>query len=209
MSFDREVYAIHLDINPIRLSDILVSKLPERLIYEGKSVSTQTAKGLVLGAISDRLSENGSGSTVELSTDDGPNTFGTISDKYIEVDISQQRMFLFENKTQVATFPVSTGSQSPTPTGTYRILNKAPMAFSSIFNVWMPNWMAFAYDATYQAYYGIHELAYEIAEDGSVNARPSGNVGVPSTGGCVALLPGDSDTVYAFADIGMPVYIVQ
>lgn len=108
------------------------------------------------------------------------------------------------------TFKASTGLYYPTPIGKFTILNKAVNAFSSIYNVWMPYWMAFSYGSDVNAYFGIHELAYAEPTNGATPLPiPQTAVNEPSTGGCVALAHQDAKEVYAFADIGTPVVIFQ
>lgn len=135
------------------------------------------------------------------------NTKGELAKKYIEIDLSEQMMFRWENGNQIATHVVSTGYWFKTPPGTYKILNKAVNAYSDIYNVWMPYWMAFSYENSLDAYLGIHELPYWIARDGKEMRRPRDFLGTPRTGGCVSLDIGIAKQVYEWADIGTPVYI--
>jgi hypothetical protein len=143
-----------------------------------------------------------------LSLDKGPNTTGTQYEKYIEVDISQQQMYLFKNGKLVKTYRVSTGLEYPTPTGEFKILNKAGLGYSNIYNVWMPYWMGFSYSEKLHAFFGIHELPYTLVGDQKVK-RPGDYIGKPNTGGCVALDVGAAREVYQFADIGTPVIIFR
>jgi lipoprotein-anchoring transpeptidase ErfK/SrfK len=124
-----------------------------------------------------------------------------MADKYIEVDISQQKMYLFHRGVLQKTYRVSTGLEYPTPTGEFTILNKVGLGFSNIYDVWMPWWMGFKYSDELHAYFGIHELPYKEI-NGTKIARSNAALGAPSTGGCVALGVGDAQEVYRFADIG-------
>lgn len=146
--------------------------------------------------------------SVKVSIDDGPNTDGSIADTYIEVDISQQKMFTFLHGAVYKTYRVSTGKDYPTPIGKFAILNKSDLGYSSIYNVWMPYWMGFAYSDQLNAYFGIHELPYSLSE-GTKIQRPRDFIGAPNTGGCVALDIGDAKEVYKFADVGTPVVIYE
>lgn len=142
--------------------------------------------------------------TIDLDT--GPNTTGSLADKYIEVDISQQKMYLFVRGVLQKTYRVSTGLEYPTPTGEFTILNKVGLGFSNIYDVWMPWWMGFKYSDELHAYFGIHELPYKEI-NGTKIPRSSNALGAPSTGGCVALGVGDAQEVYRFADIGTKLVI--
>lgn len=46
---------------------------------------------------------------------------GEASDKRIEVDLTNQRIFAFEGNSKVFDFPISSGKWYPTPTGEYKI----------------------------------------------------------------------------------------
>jgi lipoprotein-anchoring transpeptidase ErfK/SrfK len=137
----------------------------------------------------------------------GPTTNGTLADKYIEIDITQAKMYLFQSGKVVKSYTVSTGLDYPTPTGRFEILNKTGLGYSDIYQDWLPWWMGFAYSKELNAYFGIHEQPYRLTADGKIVAAAPQAIGIPSTGGCVALAPGAAQAVYAFADIGTPVYI--
>lgn len=145
---------------------------------------------------------------IKIYYDSGPNSDGRLASKYIEVDISQQKMYTFSNGKLLKEYRVSTGLDYPTPVGEFTILNKTGLGFSTIYNVWMAWWMGFKYSEEHHAYFGIHELPYTIT-DGSKIHRPVSNIGTPSTGGCVALGVGDAQQVYRFADIGTKVVIYK
>lgn len=152
--------------------------------------------------------EGGPAESMKVGIDSGPNTEGEIADQYIEIDISQQKLFTFKNKNLVKTYRVSTGKDYPTPVGSFKILNKTGLGFSSIYNVWMPYWMGFEFSKELHAYFGIHELPYFYSGKNKIQ-RPREFIGAPNTGGCVALDIGDAKEVYQFADIGTPVVIYQ
>lgn len=136
-----------------------------------------------------------------------PNTNGGEADKYIEIDLSQQNMYLWERGENIAIHRVSTGLYYPTPPGRYRIMNKALNAYSYIYHVWMPYWMAFSLDPKINAYLGIHELPYWIDTSGQEIRRPRDFLGSPHTGGCVSLDIGAAQQVYDWASVGTLVLI--
>lgn len=144
--------------------------------------------------------------TITATTKFSPNTDGTVAQKYIEIDISQQRMYLFENGKIFEEHVVSTGLYYPTPTGKFKILNKARNPFSDIYNVFMPYWMAIYYDPKVNAYIGIHELPYWYS-GGGIERRPSSFLGRPSSGGCISLDVGIAQKVQQWSEIGMPVHV--
>jgi len=164
--------------------------------------------GATLGKTLKARFYNASTEPVRVNIDSGPNTIGETASKYIEIDISQQKLFTFQNGTIVKTYRVSTGKDYPTPIGTFTILNKSGLGFSSIYNVWMPYWMGFSFSNELHAYFGIHELPYYYSGSNKIQ-RPRDFIGRPNTGGCVALDIGEAKEVYQFADIGTPVVIYQ
>ncbi len=154
-----------------------------------------------------RFDEGRTSETV-LGIDDGPNTKGDLANKYLEIDISQQKMYFFIKGELYKEYNVSTGNYYPTPTGQYKILNKAPKAYSDIFGVWMPFWMAFNYAEDIGAYLGIHELPYVLGSDGEKTYRFGYYIGRKMTGGCVAMEPKDSKEIYNLSEVGMLINIV-
>ena len=137
---------------------------------------------------------------------EGPNSDGSLSRKYIEVDLTQQKMYLFRDGLVQNSYSISTGLDYPTPTGKFIIFNKALNAYSGIYHVWMPYWLGFYIDPKLHASFGVHELPYWYS-GGKKIRRPRENIGSPHTGGCIALDIGKAKEVYAFADIGTPMYI--
>ncbi len=171
-----------------------------------KKINASDLKNDIIGLIDSR-SRGQNVDTVAASIGFTPNTSGNLAQKYIEVDISQQTMYLFSAGSLAKSYKISTGLYYPTPVGQFKILNKAVNAFSDIYNVWMPYWMGFYYGPEVNAYFGIHELPYWIADNGTKIQRPREFIGSPHTGGCVALDIGAAKEVYAFSDVGMPVYV--
>ncbi len=211
-----------IEIDPDEIKNLLVTDSLEKLISNSveikkdeliKTLKTHNLQKLshylvqkkITEEITNRLAE-GKNSTVVLGIDTGPNTNGEVAKKYIEVDISQQTLYFFENNDVFKTYRVSTGLYYPTPAGKYKIMNKSPIGFSAIFNVWMPYWMAFDYRKDIGAYLGIHELPY-MSVGGEKIYRFGNYIGTKKTGGCVALAPGDSKEVYDKSFSGMDVVI--
>ncbi|MCX6791789.1 MAG: L,D-transpeptidase, partial [Candidatus Gottesmanbacteria bacterium] len=117
---------VSISVNPTVLNRVLTGRLHASGIPIRDNIVTQNVQndflkaiqlryaGLVIGAVSTR-------------PDDGPNTDGSVAGKYIEVDISQQKMYLFENGNVYQTYKVSTGLDYPTPVGQFTILNKVAL----------------------------------------------------------------------------------
>lgn len=174
--------------------------------YNKDTAFTRIGNGII-NALHTRF-DGGPAESVKVGIDYGPNTDGKVADKYIEIDISQEKMFTFKEGNLVKTYRVSTGKDYPTPVGSFKILNKTGLGYSGIYHVWMAWWMGFEYSKELHAYFGIHELPYYYTGDKKIQ-RPREFIGAPNTGGCVALDIGDAQEVYKFADIGTDVVIYQ
>lgn len=75
-------------------------------------------------------------------------------DKEVKVDLSQQKMFLFESGKLVKEYSISSGlAESPTPTGEYKIIYKQEKLYSRFAGCWVSYWVGF----TKNGWYGFHE----------------------------------------------------
>jgi lipoprotein-anchoring transpeptidase ErfK/SrfK len=121
--------------------------------------------------------------------------------KWLEVDLTNKRMYAYNGDTLVRTFLISAGAPgTPTVTGTFAIYSKfsqqtmsGPNADGSRYV--QPNvpWVNYFYRD-----YAIHGNYW----------RPTSYFGnVNSSHGCVGLLTGDSSWVYSWAPIGTPVVV--
>jgi hypothetical protein len=148
---------------------------------------------------------SGSFGRLAWGADDGPNTRGEYGD-YMEVDLSSQKLYLFRGGKVEKSYKISSGKEYKTPPGDYSIVNKIPLAYSTIYEAWMPYWMAFSYQGDVEAWLGVHEIAYHL-KDGQ-RTYPFGDyIGEEGTGGCVALSPGDSKDLYDRVEVGMKILV--
>ncbi|HET7011263.1 MAG TPA: L,D-transpeptidase family protein [Anaerolineales bacterium] len=108
--------------------------------------------------------------------------------RWIDVDLSEQRVIAYEGTTPVMTFIVSTGKRAtPTVTGTFRIyvkLRSTPMAGPGYYLPGVPFTMYF-----YEGY-GLHGTYWH------------NNFGTPMSRGCVNLSVPDSEWLFGFAEVG-------
>jgi len=121
--------------------------------------------------------------------------------KRIEVDLSQQKMTLFEDDEIFKEIQVSTGkSDTPTPTGKFRVISKSSMLYSKLASCWLPFWVGFSSDGQY----GFHELPI------CGNERKGKNeMGRPASMGCVRLNVGDAENFYNWVEIETKVQIYE
>lgn len=123
------------------------------------------------------------------------------SKRYIEIDLSAQRLALCNFSQTEGVFPISSGSrQYPTPTGNYKVNSKTLRAYSTMYNLYMPYWMSFIGNS-----YGIHELP-EYPNGAKEGANYLGRA---VSHGCVRLGVGAAATVYNWSPVGTPVIVHQ
>jgi len=127
-----------------------------------------------------------------------------IEDRLIIVGIAEQRMWVFEQDELIYDFIVSTGEPGKdTAIGEFEILNKIDVAYASTWNLDMPHWLGIYWSGHLQN--GIHALpvvrhtGYKLW-DGYLGQRVSY--------GCVILSDADSETLYKWAEVGVPMKIV-
>ena len=118
--------------------------------------------------------------------------------KYIDIDISEQKLKYYQNGKLVDQYIISSGLKSmPTPLGEFKIFQKSPRAYSATYGLYMPWWMSF------KPRYGLHELpewpnGYKEGED---------HLGKAVSHGCVRLGVGPAEALYKWAPISTPVII--
>jgi lipoprotein-anchoring transpeptidase ErfK/SrfK len=139
---------------------------------------------------------NGYDSTTQY---DSPPSYN--GSKYIQVDISEQHMYVYEGDAMVYSFIASTGIGNSTRVGTFSVLNKIPNAYGATWNIWMPNWLGIYWSGSLQN--GIHALP--ILSNGAT--LWAGYLGTPISYGCVVLDTYDAQALYNWVDVGTPVEI--
>lgn len=150
--------------------------------------------------------------TLAQKTPEAPKlpTTTDLSGKHIEVSIADQKMYLLDGSTVVATYTVSSGAwATPTPRGTFSIASKSQRAYSSTYHLYMPYWMNFvgtptgASKALPTGMFGLHELP----EWPNGYKEGQNHLGTPVSHGCVRLGVGDAAEVYNWTAIGTTLVI--
>ena len=124
----------------------------------------------------------------------------TGAEKCIEIDLSDQRLYMKEGTNSVGSFLVSTGKWSPTPTGEWRIWTKlrytrmkgGSKALGTFYD--LPN---VPYTMYYYKGYGIHGAYWH------------NNFGHPMSHGCVNMKPEEAGVVFNWASVGTRVVVHQ
>lgn len=124
-------------------------------------------------------------------------------DQLILVDISEQRMYVYENGRLLWNWVVSTGEPGrDTATGRFRVLDKIETAYASTWNLDMPYWLGIYYSGPLEN--GIHALP--INRTTGVKLW-EGLLGRRVSYGCVILSDENARTLFEWAQIGTPVII--
>ncbi len=118
--------------------------------------------------------------------------------KWIEINLSEQKLYMKQGASTIASFLISSGRWAPTPTGTFAIWTKLRYttmaggnpALGTYYN--LPN---VPYVMYYYQGYGIHGAYWH------------NNFGHPMSHGCVNMRPEEAGIVYNWADVGTRVVV--
>jgi lipoprotein-anchoring transpeptidase ErfK/SrfK len=114
-------------------------------------------------------------------------------ERWIDINLSTQRMYAFDGKKQVKSFVVSTGLWgTPTVTGRFRIYVKYRAATMSGPGYYLPN---VPYTMYFYNGYGIHGTYWH------------NNFGTPMSHGCVNMKTSDAEWIFSWASVGTLVNI--
>lgn len=118
-------------------------------------------------------------------------TFPTTTEKWIDVDLSEQRVVAYEGTTPVKSFIISSGLPStPTVTGTFRIWAKVPVqdmyggnrAAGNYYYLRNVPWVQYFYED-----YAFHGTTWHA------------NFGRPASRGCINMSPADAQWLFEWA----------
>lgn len=123
--------------------------------------------------------------------------------KRVVVDISDQRTYVYENDEVAFEFIVSTGEPGrDTATGEFEIQSKIPMAYASTWNLDMPFWLGIYWAGPLEnGFHAVPTVRHtgETMWDGYLGQRVSY--------GCIILSMEDAETLYNWAEMGVPVKV--
>jgi len=113
-------------------------------------------------------------------------------------------MYLKVGEEAVYQMTISSGaSETPTPTGTWSVLNKQELRIGGAWPHYrMPYWQGFTSWG-----HGLHALPYLESDGGVFWSEALTHIGIPVSHGCIRMLPDDAVTVYEFSDVGTSLYI--
>ncbi len=131
----------------------------------------------------------------------GSGVVGSGGAKRIEVNVSEQRMYVWEGSQLIFNWPASTGMAGyGTRRGTFEVQSKIPNAWSSAWQLWMPNWLGIYWAGSSEN--GIHALPI-------INGTRiwGGVLGTPISYGCVVIGTDESRLLFNWAELGTQVEI--
>ncbi|EKD93820.1 MAG: Curculin protein [uncultured bacterium] len=126
-------------------------------------------------------------------------------ERLLDITLSTQTIRLKFGEEIVYTTTISSGAPStPTPTGTFKILNQQELRIGGKSPHYrMPYWQGFT-----SLGHGLHALPYLGNNQGGVFwSEALNHIGIPVSHGCIRMLPDDAALVYDFGYVGMQLNI--
>ncbi len=154
------------------------------------------------------------GDTLTMPTRDVTMPNAPVANKRIVVDLDKQELWAFENGQTVFNWRISSGqTAAPTSPGIYQILNHDPTAYGSSFSLcsdsgcgqWEMYWFMGMYEVVPGLMNGFHG-AVLLPNGAYLNG---GDVGYPSTFGCVMSVDEQAEALYNWAEVGTVVEIIS
>ena len=139
--------------------------------------------------------------SLEIEEVDIPGTDGTYSDKYIEIDHSKQRLYVWLDGKLERTIRISGAYEDFETHGVFPIVDKGinPMAPTGHY---MPYWMAFYRADAQDSWYGLHALVWWYDDYGSKVFESTDNIGKRKSAGCLRMLVDEAKYLYEIFDKG-------
>jgi lipoprotein-anchoring transpeptidase ErfK/SrfK len=143
---------------------------------------------------------------VEITYKEVAGTNGEFASRYIEIDHSQQRMYVWEEGEVIHEWEVSGVLDEYAVFGVFEVGEKSTQAWSSLVDKWMPFWMAYYYDPIQQTWFGLHGLVWWEDSLG-VHYESEESIGYKKSGGCIRTTVDNAEVLYNWADRGTPILI--
>lgn len=125
----------------------------------------------------------------------------------IVVDLSEQMTVVYDKDGAVLkTFDVSTGLDSSTPLGSFKVFSKSSRTFYTPRPEEKMRWMTRFTKGRRGGNIGFHGIPYKVTKQGEV-AFPTPLGVAPSSHGCVRMLETEAKWIYTHSDIGTVVKV--
>lgn len=150
--------------------------------------------------------KSGLDTNVEVSLKDMASTDGKYAEKYIEIDNSRQKLFVWNGGVVEKEILLSG------PKGGYEVFGVFPIVDKGLnpkapTGDYMPYWMAFYYSSSQNSWYGLHSLIWWYDANGRAVYEPESNIGVRRSGGCIRMVEEDAKYLYDNFQKGDPILI--
>lgn len=138
---------------------------------------------------------NNNQSILTIEKKDLPGTDGNFASKYIEIDNSKQKLFVWINEKLEKEILLSGPVYGFQVYGVFPIIDKGiePIAPGGKR---MPYWMAFYHSAKQDSWYGLHALIWWYDESGKRIYESLSNIGSRQSAGCIRMLLADAKYLY-------------
>jgi lipoprotein-anchoring transpeptidase ErfK/SrfK len=145
------------------------------------------------------------GDVITIPSPDEMLPFAVVENKRIVINISQQRVWVYEDGQPKWEWPASTGiDSSPTAPGIFQIQSHEPNAYASNWDLWMPNFMGIYRPVpTSDFMNGFHGFP---TRNGSTLLW-TGDLGHQVTYGCILLSSENASLLYDWAEEGVVVEV--
>ena len=128
-----------------------------------------------------------------------------VATKRIVVDISDQRLWAYENDTLKFEYVISTGiDRSPTQPGVFQVQTHDPNAYASVWDLHMPNFIGI-----YEAWPGFENGFHGLPTLSGGQTLWEDILGSPASYGCIILDLEDAESLYNWAEDGVVVEITE
>jgi len=143
---------------------------------------------------------------IQIKIKNIPGTDGTYASKYIEIDNSKQKLYVWNKGKVIKTILLSGPMYGFQVYGVFPIVDKGrePVAPGGKY---MPYWMAFYYSKSQDSWYGLHGLIWWYGEDGEKVYESVNNIGSRESAGCIRMLFENAKYLYERFDRGDMVLI--
>lgn len=205
----------------VLITTLTLAAACESVAAEGTTSTTSTSVATSTTVAADQSSTSAPVSTTTTSMPGSPTTTTSTTKKpttskaparksiigKIVVDLSEQMTVVYDKDGAVLkTFDVSTGLDSSTPLGSFKVFSKSSRTFYTPRPEEKMRWMTRFTKGRRGGNIGFHGIPYKVTKQGEV-AFPTPLGVAPSSHGCVRMLETEAKWIYAHSDIGTVVKV--
>lgn len=143
------------------------------------------------------------GQAIKLPSKNDLLSYPVVVGKRLVLSITDQRLRVFENGSQIKEFVISTGiDRSPTQPGIFQVQTHELEAYASVWDLYMPHFIGIyeAWPGFMNGFHGLPKLSNGTRLWASI-------LGKPASFGCIILTLEDAEWLYTWAEKGVVVEI--